>query len=198
MLKAKLKTLGTALGGAVIGITGHHYGGKLLSYNEDKEEEVIQSERDKVLFSMQEKIDKAVDGITEVNNKLSRQQSEIDVKKDSVLNEFKDDVEEIVEVIDSGRKSLELGDKTLTDSYSTDSINDKSVYKGIDELIGAKETLNTASNKLQALLDRINGKNHFVGESELKSLSEYLDSLSLLQELAFLHIAYIFTIMFIL
>lgn len=108
----KFKTISSALGGAILGIAGHHYAEKWLFYREYRAEEIAQTERDKVLIEV-------------------------------------------------------------------------------------KINLNSESYKLQSILDKINGKNKFTGESELKSLDEYLDTLSLLQELAFLHIIYIITIFFI-
>ena len=187
----------TALGGAVGGVAAHHYGGKLLSYRDDLMEETVQEARDEALFSMQNKVDNLVESLKNINDKIDKQQSEIDTKSDTVIDQFKEDLEEVVQVVNTGRKSIEIGDNTLKDSCAKENFNDTGINKGMDALGEARQTLDTASFKLQALLDRINGKSNFWGESELKSLYEFLDSLTLLQELAFIHIVYILCILIV-
>jgi len=190
----KIRTIGTAIGGAVAGIVGHHYGGKILSYREDKNEEQMQTKRDEVLFQMKDKLDKVENQLQDVKEQLSKQNNILETKDDTVMEQFKDELEDVVEGMDVGRRSIEEGRESIENSFS-DSIDDDKLNKGIEYLNTAKVNLSSASNKLSELIDKINGKNKFWGESDLTSFYKYLDSFSLLEESAFFHIVVILTIM---
>ena len=164
MIKSKLRTLTTALGGAIGGVGLHHFGSKILSYRDDLNEEIalqlIGSERDKVLFNMQNKVDNIVSDLKDVKDKISLQQSEIDQKALSSLDKFKEELEEVAEVVNSGRQSIERGYNTL-DASCTETIDTENVNNSINLLGEAKQNLSTASAKIQEILDKINGKSNF-------------------------------------
>jgi len=160
MIKSKLRTLTTALGGAIGGVGLHHFGIKILSYRDDLNEEIAQSERDKVLFNMQNKVDNIVSDLKDVKDKISLQQSEIDQKALSSLDQFKEELEEVAKVVNSGRQSIERGCNTL-DASCTETIDTVNVNNSINLLGEAKQNLSTASAKIQEILDKINGKSNF-------------------------------------
>jgi lipopolysaccharide biosynthesis glycosyltransferase len=70
--------------------------------------------------------------------------------------------------MDNGRKSLDAGRESINNSLS-DTIDDSKFNKGIEYLNNAKVNLSSASNKLSELIDKINGKNKFLEESDLTS-----------------------------
>lgn len=160
MIKSKLRTLTTALGGAIGGVGLHHFGNKILSYRDDLNEEIAQSERDKVLFNMQNKVDNIVSDLKDVKDQISLQQSEIDQKALSSLDQFKEELEEVAKVVNSGRQSIERGCNTL-DASCTETIDTVNVNNSINLLGEAKQNLSTASAKIQEILDKINGKSNF-------------------------------------
>jgi hypothetical protein len=190
----KLRTKGTAISGAVAGIVGHHYGGKILSYREEQKEEQMQTQRDDFWLQMKNKLDKVVNQLEDVKEQLSQQKSLIEKKGETVLEQFKDELEDVLEGMDVGRRSIDAGSKTIDKSVS-DSIDDGKLNEGIEYLNKGKVNFSNASNKLSELIDKINGKNNFIEESDLTSFYKYLDSLSLLEESALFHIAVIVTIM---
>lgn len=192
-LRARIKNLTYALAGAIAGIGGHHYGDKILSYKENQVEEAIQAIRDKNLNEMKDKVDTIFSNITTLHSKLDAQQKEILKQEENLSTEVKTQIEEALDTVDTGRKSLEVAERTLTDSLNN-GFNETGINKGLAELLYGKQNLNTASSKLQALLDRINNRNDFWGESELKVFYDYLDSLSLIQELALINTAYMFVV----
>ena len=176
------------IGAARAGIGGHHYGDKILSYRENQAEEAIQAIRDKTLMDMKDKVDTIVTNVTTLNSKLDKQ-AEILKQEENLSTEVKTEIEDVLDTVDIGRKSLELAETTLNDSLNN-GLNETGVNKGLAVLFNGKQNLNTASSKLQALLDRLNNRNNFWGESELKAFYDYLDSLSLIQELALINSAY--------
>lgn len=188
-LKTRIQNLSYALAGAIAGIGGHHYGDKILSYRENQAEEAIQAIRDKTLMDMKDKVDTIVTNVTTLNSKLDAQQAEILKQEENLSTEVKTEIEDVLDTVDTGRKSLELAETTLNNSLNN-GLNETGVNKGLAELLNGKQNLNTASSKLQALLDRLNNRNNFWGESELKAFYDYLDSLSLIQELALINSAY--------
>jgi exonuclease VII small subunit len=190
---SRLRSLRSAVGGAVAGVIGHHYGGKLLSYKEDKNEELMQTERDQALMSMREKMENVERQLVEVNERISRQNTLLDNKVESEIAEFKDDVVEVSNIVGTGTTNIEEGRKSLDMSFSNN-LDDANFKKGIEYLNEGKENLVNASNKLSELLEKLNGKNQFIGESEITSLYKYLDSLNILEESAIFHIVIILTI----
>lgn len=193
MNMSRLRSLRSAVGGAVAGVIGHHYGGKLLSYKEDKNEELMQTERDQALMSMREKMENVERQLVEVNERISRQNTLLDNKVESEIAEFKDDVVEVSNIVGTGTTNIEEGRKSLDMSFSNN-LDDANFKKGIEYLNEGKENLVNASNKLSELLEKLNGKNQFIGESEITSLYKYLDSLNILEESAIFHIVIILTI----
>nr|QRH18073.1 hypothetical protein [Clavulina sp.] len=192
-IRTKLKNVTFALGGAAAGITGHHFGGKLLSYQEDKIKEAIQEERDKTLKYMKEQLDSLVTNVNTMHTKIDAHNEEILNQEDKVLTQYKNEIQEAIETVNNGRRSIEVANETFTKSLNN-GLNETGVNKGLEELTMGKQTLNTASEKLEALLNKIHNRNNFWGESELKTFYEFLDSLSLIQELAFLNTMYILCI----
>jgi chromosome segregation ATPase len=114
----KFRSVGSAIGGAISAIAGHHYGSKILSYKEDKQEEQMQTQRDEVLFQMKEKLEKVENQLCDVKEQLSKHNNILETKDDTVMEQFKDELEGIVENMNSGRKSLDEGRENINSSFS--------------------------------------------------------------------------------
>jgi hypothetical protein len=190
---SRLKSIRSTLGGAIAGVIGHHFGSKLLSSREDLAEDFMQTERDRVLITMQDRMINVEKQLVGLKKKISLQNTLLENQAETAIEEFKDDVVEVENIVRAGTTNIEVGRKSIDMSFSNN-LDDEKLKKGIEYLNDGRENLVNASNKLSELLDPINGKNKFIGESEINSLYKYLDSLNLLEESAFFHIIIILTI----
>ena len=158
MSKAKLIDYLKAATGITLGVAAHHYGGKLLNKPEDNAEALAQKYRDERLERIDENVQILVD-----NGKKIPEGATISEENRASLDE------NIQGIIDAKSDIL----------FNPDS-NKEIQGSIIDECI----------NKIKEIIDIIDkgNRNKFISDFSLDDFYKFLDSLTLLEESAFLHI----------
>ena len=159
--------LKTGLGG-VIGVIGHHYGSQMLDKGNTEAEAIAQAERDR-------KSDQMLEHLKNIKFQLENCFQKVDKTNENTQittelgNQVKAKTNEIVEAVANLKKGVEA--------------NNSKVMQ--DEV----EIARRASIDLKDLIDNwYNGTNNFISDFNLQVLYDFLDSLTLLEESAFLHI----------
>jgi len=169
-IRSKLKSQFMVAGSIIIGFLGHSYWSNFLSYREYKSKEKVQQLLD-------ERLDSMINQLEQINAKIIEHSKQLNTF--SLSNNINESVLTSVKYkLETGNKDIDEGNRLL------ENINDKVLNK--DEILSlAKENfskgltnLDEASKKLSELLN-IDKDKLF---SNLSSLYEYLDSLSLLEE----------------
>lgn len=155
--------------GIIVGVSAHHFGGKLLDRNESQAEAVSQEIRDTKLDEINKTITHIKSSLEECINKTETSKDNNNIPQEDVTL-VRDSIDEIVRTI-----------KTFKDVPLD---NDNKII--IDQKVSAVEkTLNTVTEIIEKFS---NGKNNFISDLNLQGLYDFLDSLTLLEESAFLHI----------
>ena len=170
MSKSKLLELLKAGAGVIIGVGAHHYGGKVLDSQNIKAENAAQAVRDgkldnygEAMISLNNKIDKCINAASKTDENLPISKEDYDTVRNSV-----EEIQETAESI----KNLQF------DANNTDILDQKI------------EVVKKASNNIIEVIERWskgNG-NNFLPDFNIQNLYDFLDSLTLLEESAFLHI----------
>ena len=178
-LKQQLQKVGLFLGG----ITAHHYGGRLLDYRQERLEEVAQNLRDEQVDRIEKKIDILKDLWSNVDTKFK------------ILDRFK-----IVSAEEENLLLKKISNITDSSDKLESVINNSNLNEEIK--IYAKEHLGEMIKNLEdisTLIDKWSGSgsgnpdNSFV--FNLDMFYDYLNSLTLLEESAFLHIIFFILIL---
>lgn len=159
--------LKTGLGG-VIGVIGHHYGGQMLDRENTKAESIAQAERDKKSDQMLEQLKNIKSELENCFQKVDKTNENTPIPTD-LGNQVKAKTNEIVEAVANIIKGVEAN-------------NSKVVQEEV-------QTARRASIDLKDIIDNwSNGKNNFISDFNIQVFYDFLDSLTLLEESAFLHI----------
>jgi hypothetical protein len=166
----KLKNL-IVFGGGVI---AHHYGSKLLDRESDLEAERMQSVRDSKL----DNIDQKIEEVKNLCNKLSEIGGRMDENKVFTPEKIQEMNDRLNEVHDSGNKIVAM----IKNNNAFNSEFNEYITKMLKN-----------AEELKKLLDNTDSKNRFNSSlenftSNIEKFYEYLDTLTLLQESALLHI----------
>lgn len=183
------------------GVLSHHFKCKLLDPNEKGAQQLAQEVRDQKNEVVAQNVLEIKD--EEVSNVLQSLSKNLPINttNNNTNNRNNDDI--IQSVSDKTDDTNNLG--TYIDQLlKTDSLNEQEVKAKIGESVS--KILNNANDIQNFIVEYFSsnstdgGVKNFIGGSNfnLESLSAYLDSLSLLQESALLHICILITILIVL
>nr|YP_009493204.1 LAGLIDADG endonuclease [Ganoderma calidophilum]AWJ63999.1 LAGLIDADG endonuclease [Ganoderma calidophilum] len=149
----------------VVGVSAHHYGGQILDRSNIKAEAELQGKRD-------ENMEGAV----------------------KLLREIREEMKKCFKNEGQSNTSLSPEDETIVRKSLDDTITSANTLKDLDEnsrilVETALESVKKSTDTVIEILDRVNnGKNNFISDLNLQVLYDFLDSLTLLEESAFVHI----------
>lgn len=174
-IKNSLHTLGIF----AIGVVSHHYGGKLLSYKEDKQQAMVEMERD----------DKMNDILLGVNRLVDKSMQAQNTNLDYNNNIPK----EYITKLEQAAKSAADRSKSIIEHIK----NTEGNQSDKEELIRKIKDMDSHSEVLSNLIKEIKDKGYKFNDNggsikkngiDLEFIYDYLDNLSIIQESSLLHI----------
>lgn len=170
------------LGLFTTGVVAHHMGSKLLDYNQDMEELKEQEKRDSLIKDMSNNIETIKDHCEKISSEG------VKILEKNVVSDY--NINLLNKKIEEASKSKDILLKTWAEEKTkTSNIENNRWDEVIIDMHNKLEEVNRYITEIGK-----NGKNYI---SNINDLYKYLDNLSLLQELALLHILIICSIIFI-
>nr|YP_010044427.1 LAGLIDADG endonuclease [Trametes coccinea]QPF23668.1 LAGLIDADG endonuclease [Trametes coccinea] len=176
MTRFFLKDLLKIGAGVILGVATHHYGGQMLNKSnadaEAKAQEIKDGKTDEMINMLKDVKSMLDDCMTKVDK--SNENAKISTE---MGNKFKSKLDEMVESAES-LKELHV---------------DANTAKILDQKM---EIVKRASIEIKEMIDHLsNGKNNFLSDFNLQVLYDFLDSLTLLEESAFIHLLVFFILL---
>ena len=161
-----------ALGHIILGVGIHHYGSKLLDKNVSKMEEQAQIQRDEQITRIENKLDHMGNKMETLSNKLDSNQIISPEHENLFKNKFT--------AIKESKESIE-------NSINSTNISEESKSKINEHLNNIVNNCEEVTKVIEKWITGDKGGKSLVSDF-VNNIHNYLDSLTLLEESAFLHI----------